>query len=50
MNRQELEYILNLLAKVVSVTDLQGRVVYDKIVEMHKKEVENEKNNSVDAD
>ena len=45
-NTQDLEY----LAKIMqgrSVADLQGRVVYDKIVEMHKKliEDENEKDN-----
>ena len=42
MNKADLEYLIKLVQKI-SVADLQGRAVYDKLVEMYKEEVENEK-------
>jgi len=42
MNKAELEYLIKYLQKV-SVADLQGRVVYDKLVKMYKEVCENEK-------
>ena len=42
MNKADLEYLIKLV-QTRSVADLQGRVIYDKLVEMYKNEVENEK-------
>ena len=46
-NTQDLEYLVKIM-QGRSVADLQGRVVYDKIVEMHKKLIEEQNDEKAD--